>query len=330
MPTKRINWIDWSKAIAIYLVVLGHLVSDRGSEGMLHNFIYAFHMPFFFFISGYLFRVKEDNLKDLLKRIWKSLILPYICLNLISDIFLAPTWYLSRTWPVKELFLFLTADGHGEPGPTWFLICLAWVWIAAWYLLRLPRKYQYTILIGCAIVAYYFPYQLYWRIDTAAMVLPFFMVGNYYKGKKIVQIRGGTSRVLVFLLLLALTIGFVYMNGYTCCYPRTFGNHPLLYYPEAFTGIAMLIAFSQLLDNFTCRFLQVLSTGTIAIMGLHGITVLYLRTILNHLGIVLSFNLPEKVVFSLIVVIALYYPILWLHRYFPQAMGNRSVHGTNQ
>lgn len=158
---------------------------------MLHNFIYAFHMPFFFFISGYLFRVKEDNLKDLLKRIWKSLILPYICLNLISDIFLAPTWYLSRTWPVKELFLFLTADGHGEPGPTWFLICLAWVWIAAWYLLRLPRKYQYTILIGCAIVAYYFPYQLYWRIDTAAMVLPFFMVGNYCKGKKIVQIRGG-------------------------------------------------------------------------------------------------------------------------------------------
>lgn len=92
----------------------------------------------------------------------------------------------------------------------------------------------------------------------------------------------------------------------------------------------MLIAFSQLFDNITCRFLQVLSTGTIAIMGLHGITVLYFKTILKHVGVSISFDLTEKVVFSLIVVLALYYPILWLHRYLPQAIGNRSVHGTNK
>ncbi|MFC2529769.1 acyltransferase family protein, partial [Segatella oris] len=51
---QRINWIDWSKVFAIYLVALGHLLGNTGMEGYLHNCIYFFHMPFFFFVSGYL------------------------------------------------------------------------------------------------------------------------------------------------------------------------------------------------------------------------------------------------------------------------------------
>ena len=50
---QRINWIDWSKVFAIYLVALGHLLGNTGMEGYLHNCIYLFHMPFFFFVSGY-------------------------------------------------------------------------------------------------------------------------------------------------------------------------------------------------------------------------------------------------------------------------------------
>jgi len=45
---QRINWIDWAKVFAIYLVVLGHLLSKTGREGYIFNFIYSFHMPFSF------------------------------------------------------------------------------------------------------------------------------------------------------------------------------------------------------------------------------------------------------------------------------------------
>ena len=58
---QRINWIDWSKVFAIYLVVLGHLVQRTGIELYIFYFIYLFHMPFFFFISGYLFKVREGQ-----------------------------------------------------------------------------------------------------------------------------------------------------------------------------------------------------------------------------------------------------------------------------
>ena len=49
---NRIKWIDSSKAIAIMLVVIGHMIGDL--ENPVNRFILAFHMPFFFFISGYL------------------------------------------------------------------------------------------------------------------------------------------------------------------------------------------------------------------------------------------------------------------------------------
>ena len=37
---QRVNWIDWSKVFAIYLVALGHLLNENGMEGYIHNFIY--------------------------------------------------------------------------------------------------------------------------------------------------------------------------------------------------------------------------------------------------------------------------------------------------
>ena len=36
---QRINWIDWSKVFAIYLVVLGHLVQRTGIELYIFYFI---------------------------------------------------------------------------------------------------------------------------------------------------------------------------------------------------------------------------------------------------------------------------------------------------
>lgn len=49
---SRENWIDWSKTILIWLMVLGH----AGLNGIPREFVYAFHMPAFFIISGYLYK----------------------------------------------------------------------------------------------------------------------------------------------------------------------------------------------------------------------------------------------------------------------------------
>ena len=46
--TSRIGWIDTAKGIGLLCVILGHL-----SIPYLDMWIYFFHMPLFFFLSGF-------------------------------------------------------------------------------------------------------------------------------------------------------------------------------------------------------------------------------------------------------------------------------------
>ncbi len=320
---QRVNWIDWSKVFAIYLVALGHLLNENGMEGYMHNFIYLFHMPFFFFISGYLFKIKEDNFRPFLKQSFKSLIIPYILLNLIGNAFLSPTWYLSRQWPVEQLFYFLTADGHGEPGPTWFLVCLLWVRLLSFYIVRLSNLSKAIIIIFSILFAYNFPYHLYWRFDSALMALPFFIAGFMLKNKTFNNIfeKGG-------ILFLCITIVSAYFMGDTNVYLRSFGNYSLLYYPCAFSGIFMLISFCSLLNRYNIMIIRTLSSGTILIMALHGIVFLYVKTFLKHLSLdYVLMTTPGKFMLSLIALLFLYYPIIWLQNHYPIVMGGRGKYG---
>lgn len=50
---KRLNWVDYIKGIGIILVVIGHTTSIGD---IWKTWIYTFHMPLFFCISGYLFK----------------------------------------------------------------------------------------------------------------------------------------------------------------------------------------------------------------------------------------------------------------------------------
>lgn len=59
---KRIVWIDNAKFLGIYLVILGHSIPASEEEySIIRNFIYAFHMPLFVFLSGFLY--KRGNIK---------------------------------------------------------------------------------------------------------------------------------------------------------------------------------------------------------------------------------------------------------------------------
>ena len=59
-PTKhRYFQIDYAKALWIILVVLGHATNEVSRKGIdiglydqIHNWIYCFHMPLFFILSG--------------------------------------------------------------------------------------------------------------------------------------------------------------------------------------------------------------------------------------------------------------------------------------
>lgn len=57
---KRVEFIDVIKAIAIILVVIGHALNEDvfslGRFSFVLRMIYIFHLPVFFFCTGYLFK----------------------------------------------------------------------------------------------------------------------------------------------------------------------------------------------------------------------------------------------------------------------------------
>lgn len=68
---KDIAWIDYARLLGILLVVFGHvlqsqsLFTENESLHLIWNFVYLFHMPLFFIISGYLYKNSLGGVKSL-------------------------------------------------------------------------------------------------------------------------------------------------------------------------------------------------------------------------------------------------------------------------
>ncbi len=76
MPSNKENYIAIAKALGIILMVMGH----SGCPTILNNFLYIFHMPLFFFFSGYFFKTSNNKstYKNFCKKKINGLYLPYL------------------------------------------------------------------------------------------------------------------------------------------------------------------------------------------------------------------------------------------------------------
>lgn len=87
MGSKRLDWIDIAKGVAIILVIVGHTVPNPSP---LRHAIFSFHMPVFFILAGYTFRPKPWC--ELLSGSVSRLLVPYVVLALAWQV---PTFLMS-------------------------------------------------------------------------------------------------------------------------------------------------------------------------------------------------------------------------------------------
>ena len=84
---ERIDWLDTARAYGMFLVFCGHFAERvvRGNEVALPlvKAIYAFHMPLFFVISGYLAREALPPVRRFLKTQAASRLVPVLFFSLI-------------------------------------------------------------------------------------------------------------------------------------------------------------------------------------------------------------------------------------------------------
>ena len=79
------NYIAIAKALGIMLMVVGH----SGCPDYLYRFIYMFHMPLFFFCSGFFMKPAEKvvDVRKFVFRRFKGLYWPYVKWGLLFLLF---------------------------------------------------------------------------------------------------------------------------------------------------------------------------------------------------------------------------------------------------
>jgi len=176
---NRMAWIDIARGIGIVLVVYGHgmrgngLTADPASLFSLQDrWIYAFHMPLFFVLSGiFLWRSIGKNRGGFVKARWWHVIYPYLLWSgITAAIELAASHYVNSplTWHDVMLIPVVPIEQY------WFLYALLIGQLIA--ALVYPRQWAFVAcaVAGLAVSPYLGDAAI---LFTAFTFLPFLVTG---------------------------------------------------------------------------------------------------------------------------------------------------------
>ena len=183
--------IDNLKAFLIFTVVFGHslefLCGTDGAYGAIRAIIYAFHMPTFVFLSGYLSKKSKKPLSHVT-------ILYLISYVLFNTLFGMTPWRL--TSPYNVLF---------PQYVYWYLISLVTWRICTPVLSRIkiiiPVSFIFVLYIG-----FFGDADRFLSISRTICFFPFFIVGHRSSMERIKRIN---KHVLSLLLILCIAITII-------------------------------------------------------------------------------------------------------------------------
>lgn len=222
------------------MVILGH---TSQFPSIFIEWIYSFHMPLFFWISGYFFR-NTPNMAFYVKKKAKALLWPYV---LYSLIFLGINYFILRedgNLIVNEIIGGLS--GQGTDGILWFFPALFWTEILFAFLRKHVRKAFPIAIIGCVVCAAMFSGGTNYQSGFMKIPSAMFAIGFYYCGYVTQQYNliNWVKRVppLVYLVL-HLVLLVIFHPGLSLNTANT--SNLLMAYMIAVIGICGVVKFTD-------------------------------------------------------------------------------------
>lgn len=262
----RIIWLDWAKFIGISLVVWGHF-SPLGRHD-----IFLFHMPFFFMISGLLF--KQKGFRQEVKRSVHCLLIPYLLYNLL---YMTPLPF-GGARDLKTIVNVVL--GNQEQlcyvmVPLWFLVALIVIRIVC---SSTKLNLAYIGIGGCIVsVILYGLFHIdqtndYFQLKTACFCVPFFVIGRYLRPLlEYVKTKWWVAVFVFVAFLFGIILGRwntpdEMPNVLWCRY----GDSIFVYYVSSIMlSISLLVLIAYLFKNIHFSITETLSKGTLLILCLH-------------------------------------------------------------
>ena len=292
-------------------MVVGHWTENH----LLTTYIYSFHMPALFIISGYLFKPHA----------WYKTILSFAIpvtffsiVNLLVQLFLGEITFDAIAFPQLFFRIFHYRYGLGEGLfiGDWFL----WALLGLRFLfgdispLKVMRKFYIIIAVVCAIYMTFEGYLV--SIDTIfhgyliGRMIPsliffcagFFLFDSKWKPESVSPLYAIPLIILFFLLPI--------INGRCGINSNDYGRSYLIFVANAILSSLLLFILSTKIP--TTKFTETISTGTLVVLGTH-IPILH---ILNHL-------FPNEIsfLFPFITIVVCYYIVVLCERYCPILLG---------
>lgn len=283
MQTNRSAWLDIAKGSAILLVVINHsaegiLAAGIGEEislwKLFHNICYTFHVPVFFFISGWLSQLSNKSPKARASALLSNTVYPYLLWSVLQAVVMIVTasGNIVPTWNKLPLMLLNGAFQF------WFLHCLILI-TAIDVILRSTRVIISVRLCGAiciastAMLGVHFP----WKLDAVAQYIIYYEVG-------VAVASVNSLRLPVNIPGLAFGGGVLLVALYLAGAGYPTDLRPL----GAFAGISMCLAVSSLIarsKSLLPAALELCGRCSLQIFASHLIFAAGLRVVLARAGV---------------------------------------------
>lgn len=286
IENRRIEWIDALRGFAIVLVLLGHI---PGIPDWLFKWIYAFHIPLFFVISGYLYnqeKWKELGLKNLVISKAKSHLLPFIVISIsISIIEIVKLLIFSNVIYWEEFFKYvfdylkwilfqIDGDFCGSLiAGLWFLPTL----FISTIMLYLINSNKYKKIVYCVIasililvVKYYSLTNIPWHLDVALLGSMYMMFGIFIKAIDVIDKVRNVSIIVIAIFMSNILIA---LNTLIDLKKHIYGNYILMI-------LSVLLVSASLIYIF-CKYN--IKNTVLELFGKYSLVVISLNFIINRL-----------------------------------------------
>ena len=270
LTEQRVEFIDITKGFGMLLVAWGHIMLG----GWTNIFIYSFHMPLFFILSGMLFdRSRYSSFQEFFVKRVKRLFIPYVVYSTITwCVWVAYSIALNQKpdnlWmPLLQTFI---AQGSGgflvHNVPLWFVTCMFLTEIAYYWIDRLPEKINalvcsLSIIFGYVLIEKLDITLLPWSIEVVFVAILFYAVGNIFckhvnlsDFQKWVEGKKGMAICAICVLGL-VTFAGSQITGHISLGSDCLGNNIALLLVDAIAGSLITILLCILLGGVSSRHL---------------------------------------------------------------------------
>lgn len=301
-----ISWLNIAKGLGILAVVLGHSHPPL----FLYQMFYYFHIPLFFFISGFLHNENIDILKLFIKKI-KAYIFIYYTYGLLSLILFTILLWLQNKFIMNNFLnylqglIFVKIDYLANSN-LWFLPSLFLSLLFSHFLIKFffNKNIMFTIIIGVLIILSYLigSYRnSYFMISTIPIGTLFILLGYLFNKK--INLKSINKKTLLFIsILLGISyyISYFEFNIYMDIGKSKYSNLMMNIY-NACIGILFIVVLSYILNKN--KFLEFLGKNSLYIFILHQLFVPIIDNIIKHLLFLNNFIFigSIKILFSLII-----------------------------